>query len=199
MLPPSKDIANKILREKAIKFKVPITQVDYLIKKGDLRSLNILIDAAYKRKIKAMDNRIPKMFKDLGKELERQTSIPQKKVIQIERQNHDLEPIKDYLREELNKLNKRGPPKSLSRSNKGLTEKEILKIIENANKKFKKQFDKNPTLPRELSSNRSVKSNDSGYDADKEKSYEKKKKKKQRKKQRKKTKKKKGSKKRSRR
>ena len=50
------------------------------------------------------------------------------------------------------------------------TPEEILKIIENADRRFKEMFDKHPNLPekllRTLSSNISVKSNDSGYDAD---------------------------------
>lgn len=53
---------------------------------------------------------------------------------------------------------------------KNFTPEQILQIIENADKRVKEMFDKHPNLPekliRTLSSNKSVKSNDSGYDAD---------------------------------
>ena len=166
MLPPSKDITNKILREKAKKYGVPSSQVDFLLKKGDFKSVNTLIDAAYKRKLKQMEKKTKSMFKDLGKELERQSSIPQKKQILIKRQNISLELIKEYLRKEFEKLNRRGPPLPTNRTNKVLTSAEIDAIEKKAYKKIRSMYAKTEHLPSHQSSNVSM--NDSGYHTDSE-------------------------------
>jgi len=161
MLPPSKNITDKILREKAKKYGVSSSQVEFLLKKGDFKSVNTLIDAAYKRKLKQMEKKTKSMFQDLGKELERQSSIPQKKQILIKRQNLALQVIKDYLRKEFEKLNRRGPPLPTNRTNKVLTSAEIDAIEKKAYKRIRSMYAKTEHLPSHQSSNVSM--NDSGY------------------------------------
>lgn len=166
MLPPSKDITNRILLDKAIKFGIDKKRAEVLLKDNQQKTLKKLIDKRIKDKTDEMLKKSSRIFK----KIDRNSKSDSKKELLLHNQNSELKILKDYFREEAKKLNKRGPPIPIP--NRLLTSSEVRSIEKNAQRKLKRYFldvERGvQNLPDRVSSGVSM--NDDGYDPSSESS-----------------------------
>ena len=166
MLPPSKDITNKLLLDKAIKFGIDKNTAEVLLKDNQQKTLKKMIDKRIQIKTDEMLKKSNRIFK----KIDRNSKSNAKKALLLRNQNFELKVLKDYFREEAKKLDKRGPPIPIP--NRLLTSDEIKSIEENAQRNLKRYFLDVERgvhhLPDRVSSGVSI--NDHGYDPSSESS-----------------------------
>ena len=146
MLPPTKDLTDKILLEKAIKFGINKKVAEGLLRNNQHKSLTQMIEKRIAVKTDEMLKKSGQIFKRLDRNSKKSKTTNSKRETLLRNQKFELKVLKKHFRDEAEKLNKRGAPLPIQmelmelKPNRLLTSAEIKSIEKNAQRKLKRYF-----------------------------------------------------------